>query len=324
MWLPEMAVDHETLEVMRAEGIRFVILSEEQVVGNPNASAGPYWLPLSNGQRMAVFVRDRHLSNALSFGMPDVESTDEWLEEHLAWRCQRDGLAFIATDGETFGHHHSQGVEVLGRILAPDTAPYATLTTLGRYLIQHPPQVELKVVENSSWSCSHRLDRWVVGCDCTAGDGRWKGALRRAFDNLACTLDLIYTCEMQRLGLKPWPLRDDYVAVVLGQVDGPTFLAGHGLGHLRGEETQRLLSLLEAQLYRQRMYASCTFFFEDLDRVEPRYAIANATRAIALTHYATGDDLSRGFRRDLQVPMSGKTGRSGADIFDQILERAEV
>jgi hypothetical protein len=324
MWLPEMAVDHETLGVMRAEGIRFVILSEEQVVGDLNAGAGPYWLPLPSGQRMAVFVRDRHLSNALSFGMPDAESTDEWLEEHLAWRCRRDGLVFIATDGETFGHHHRQGVEVLRHILEPEPARYAALTTLGRYLIQHPPHAELKVVENTAWSCSHRLDRWVVGCNCTAGDSRWKGALRRAFDNLACSLDWVYTCEMQRLGLKPWPLRDDYVAVVLGQVDGPTFLAGHGLGHLRAEQTERLLSLLEAQLYRQRMYASCTFFFEDLDRLEPRYAIANGTRALALTRYATGADLSRGFRRDLQVPVSGKTGRSGADIFDQILERAEV
>ena len=324
MWLPEMAVDHETLEVLAAEEIHFVILSEEQVVGDLNASAGPYWLRLPSGHRIAVFVRDRHLSNALSFGMPDAERADEWLEEHLAWRCRRDGLVFIATDGETFGHHQRQGVAVLGHILESGTARYTSLTTLGRYLSQHPPHAEVVVIENTAWSCSHRLDRWVVGCDCTAGDSRWKGALRRAFDNLACALDGIYTREAERHGLKPWPLRDDYIAVVLGQVDGPAFLSGHGLDHLSGEQAQRLLTLLEAQLCRQRMYASCTFFFEDLDRLEPRYAIAYATRALAVTRYVTGDDLSRGFRRDLQVPVSGKTGRSGADIFDQILERAHV
>ena len=72
------------------------------------------------------------------------------------------------------------------------------------------------------------------------------------------------------------------------------------------------------------MYTSCTFFFDDLERHEPCYAIANAVRALALTRYATGDDLSHGFRRDLRVAVSGKTGRTAAGILDEILEKAEV
>jgi hypothetical protein len=112
--------------------------------------------------------------------------------------------------------------------------------------------------------------------------------------------------------------------VVLGQMDGPTLLAEHDLGHLSDSETQRLLRLLEAQFYRQRMYASCTFFFEDLNRLEPRYAIANGVRAMALTRYATGDNLSNSFRRDLSVAVSERGGRTGAEILDEILEKAEV
>ena len=121
------------------------------------------------------------------------------------------------------------------------------------------------------------------------------------------------------MGLDPWPLRDGYIAVILGQVDGPGFLTGNGLAHLSDERAQRLLWLLEAQFYRQRMYISCTFFFDDLDRHEPRYAIANAVRALALVHKATGEDLSHRFRRDLGVTVSGRTGRTAADIFDEII-----
>jgi hypothetical protein len=319
-----MAVDYETLGILADEGICYTILSDEQVYGDVEQSAGPYRVALPSGEEIAVFVRDRQLSNDLSFGMPDSAYVDEWLEERVAWRCQREGLHLVATDGETFGHHHRQGVEVLSRILGAGRRHGYELTTLGLHLRQHPPQVAVQVIENTAWSCAHGLDRWIVGCDCTPGDSRWKGALRRALDNLACDLDRIYVCEAQQLGFEPWPLRDEYIAVVLGQLSGEDFLTGNGLGHLMSEETQRLLRLLEAQFHRQRMYISCTFFFGRLDRYEPRYAIANGVRALVLTRHATGEDLSHGFRRDLSVAKSTRTGLTAADIFDEIVTRAEL
>jgi hypothetical protein len=324
MWIPEMAVDYETLGILAKEGIRFTILSDEQVRGDLGAGAGPYRVQLPDGGEIVVFVRDRHLANALSFGMPDLAHVDDWLRDQVGWRCHQGKLLLIATDGETFGHHHRQGVEVLGRILDAGEAHGYELTTLGLYLRKNSPRAQLEVIENTAWSCGHRLDRWAVGCDCTPGYSRWKGALRRALDNLASDLDYVYVCQFERLGVPPWPLRDDYIAVVLAQMDGPSFLTEHGLGHLGSKEIQRLLALLGAQFHRQRMYASCTFFFDDLNRLEPRYAIANAIRALALTLQATGDDLSHSFRRDLGVAVSGKSGCTGADIFDEMIARAQV
>ncbi len=327
IWLPEMAVDHETLEVLAAEGLRYTILSDEQVYGRSSdgrsePDSGPYRVALPNGDEIAVFVRDRHLSNHLSFGMPDSTYVDQWLEEHVVPRCRGNGLHVIATDGETFGHHHRQGVKVLQRILNAGQRHGYEVTTLGAYLVRHPPKAEIEVIENTAWSCSHGLDRWLVGCSCTAGDSRWKGALRRALDNLACDLDQIYVCEARQLGFDPWPLRDRYIDVVLGKMSGETFLTGNGLGHLMTEETERLLRLLESQFRRQRMYLSCTYFFGDLDRYEPRYAIANAIRALTLTRRATADDLSHSFHRDLSVVVSRYTGLTGADIMDEIISRA--
>ncbi|MBN1179238.1 MAG: DUF3536 domain-containing protein [Anaerolineae bacterium] len=320
MWLPEMAVDMETLEVLASEGIRFTILSDEQVRGNLDAGAGPYRVRLPSGADMAVFVRDRHLSNALSFTMPDPAFIDDWLRGQVDWRCRRGGLVLIATDGETFGHHHRQGIGVLGGILRSGAAHGYALTTLGRYMREHPPEMELEVVGDTAWSCAHRLSRWVVGCGCTSGDSRWKGALRRALDNLASNLDDAYEDETKKFGLDTWRLRDDYIAVLLGRMDQDAFLAEKGLAHLSSNERQRLLQLLEAQLFRQRMYTSCTFFFEDLDRYEPRYAIASAIRALALTLYATGVDLSAGFRRDLRVAVSERSGQTGASLFDALIK----
>ncbi|MBN1977174.1 MAG: DUF3536 domain-containing protein [Anaerolineae bacterium] len=324
MWIPEMAVDYETLEIMVEEGILFTILSGEQVRGDQGAGAGPYRAPLPNGEEITVFLRDAELSNSLSFNMPQVAHMEEWLREQMDWRCRMGGLQIIATDGETFGHHHRQGVEVLSYILQAGQTHGYELTTLGSYLQHHPPLIDIEILENTAWSCSHRLNRWTVGCDCTPGDSRWKGALRRALDNLACEIDWIYVQEAQRLGAAPWPLRDGYIAVFLGQMDEQSFLQEHDLGHIKKEDAQRLLWLLKAQFHRQRMYASCTFFFADFDRTEPRYAIANSIQAMALIHYATGNDLSHGFRRDLKIVVSENTGQSGADVLDQILEQAEL
>jgi hypothetical protein len=324
MWLPEMAVDLETLEVLAAEGIRFTILSDEQVRGDLDVGAGPYRVRLPSGKEIAIFVRDRYLSNAMSFGMPAPDRVSDWMHAELDWRCNGGRLLLIATDGETFGHHHRLGVQVLGQVMAQGDAHGVALTTLGLHLRQHAPHSEIEVVENTAWSCAHRLDRWILGCACTSGDGRWKGALRRALDNLACDLDGIYVQEARRLGVSPWKLRDDYIVVIMGEVEGHEFLSGNGLSHLTSHEVQRLLWLLEAQFYRQRMYASCTFFFDDLARHEPRYAIANAVRAIALARYATGDDLTGSFRRDLGMAVSWQTGRTGADVLDDVLEWAEL
>jgi hypothetical protein len=324
VWLPEMAVDMETLEILAAEGLRFTLLSDEQVRGDLVSRAGPYWVKLSDGQRIVIFVRDRELSNSLSFAMPDRAFIDQWIEEKMGWRCQLGGLWLVATDGETFGHHQPQGVTVLSHILDGGAGHGYNITTLGLHLAHNPPKAELEIVENTSWSCAHLIDRWVVGCTCTPGDSRWKGGLRRALDNLASDLDAIYVGEAAALGFDPWLLRDDYIAVVLGEIEGKAFLREQGGGHLTHQDTQRLLALLEAQFYRQRMYASCAFFFDDLDRLEPRYAIGNAVQALALTRYATGSNLTHSFHRDLLVARNRATGRTGADILDEILEKAQI
>ena len=322
MWLPEMAVDVETLETAAQNDLRFVVLSEEQVEGDLSRGAGPYNVRLSGDRAIAVFVRERGLSDHLSFQMPSPARAKEWMDATMAYR-PAGSLSLIATDGETFGHHHRQGVTVLQRLTQPAPSDPYEITTLSRYLHEAPPTSEIAVRENTAWSCSHRLGRWATGCPCTSGCGHWKGALRRALDNLSRDIDEVYVAVVNRHSVAPWHLRDDYIRVLMGQVEQDQFLLEHDLGHLSEESQRQLLSLLQAQVYRQRMFVSCAFFFDELERIEPRYAIANAVQATALTYYATGDDLIRAFRRDLSVAISPRTNRTGIDILDELLVEAQ-
>ncbi len=323
MWLPEMAVDYETLETLVSAGLTFTVLSDEQVRGYTGGRAGPYRVRLSAGRSIAVFVRDRFVSNQLSFDMAQFSDSKAWASQTLVSRGP--GLSLVATDGETFGHHHRGGEHFLHGLLLRD-APALDLqvVSLAQYLADHPPQVDIEIWEMTAWSCGHHVARWATGCECTLGDSRWKGALRRALDNLASEIDLVYVTEARAAGANPWPLRDAYIAVVLGQMDGPAFLSAQSLGGLATAAADRLLKLLQAEFYRQRMYASCAFFFEDLTRAEPRLAIANAARALLLIKDATGEDLSHGFRRDLSVAASSRVGVTGADLYDAIIASARA
>lgn len=318
MWLPEMAVDLPTLQVLADHGIKYTILSPEQL-RTPVRGAGPYRVRLDSRRSIAVFVRDAPLSNSLSFDMGRYPNASAWVRERLLGDPP-GGLTLVATDGETFGHHHRNGVEFLWSLLTRELprAGYQ-VTHLNAYLSEHAPHTDVEVIEKTSWSCWHGLARWSTGCACTEGAGSWKSALRTALTTLADQLDGVFEEGLTGLVRDPWQMRDDYIQVVLGIVRGPQFVNRYALRALTTAQTGRVLSLLRIQLLRQRMYASCTFFFEELTRPEPRYAIANAVRAIQIAQRTLGVDLMPRFRSDLQKARSLTTPKTGADLLDEIV-----
>ncbi len=324
MWLPEMAVDFETLDVLAEQAIEWTILTESQVEGKP-AGSGPFWIEIPGGRRIKAFVRDESLSNEIAFNLGRFGGAGRWAREVLVPRKRQAGaLTLVATDGETFGHHWPGEEHFLHWLLTYEAlaAGYKVIT-LARYARDVAPQATLTLREGTAWSCLHGLARWATGCACTPGDSTWKGALRRALDNLRFELDGRYLDEVKNLpGVDPFALRDAYIRVVLGITPAAEFLKEQEID-LPADKVARLTKLIEAQFYRQQMYASCTFFFSSLDALTTHYGIANAAYAIRLTQEATGDDLSPNFRRDLSIATghSRTTGKpiSGADIFDQLV-----
>jgi len=330
MWLPEMAVDMDTLEVMYDQGLRYTILTPEQV-RLPDGGAVPrssqlYYVQLSNGHRFTLFLRDQRLSNRLAF---DPEMTQnatrfaQWCRETVAADA---GLFLIATDGETFGHHQPLRQFFLQAFLRSEAAKVGfEVTTPAKYMGAHPATQRVLLNENTAWSCAHGVDRWQSGCTCTSGDTRWKPRLRAAFDRLAGSVDALYQSACAGWIGDPWALRDAYINVILGRTGGIELLEQFSSSPIDHHTAASLLHLLEAERYCQAMYTSCGWFFDDLKRIEARNNIAYAAMAVRQVELATAVDATAGinlagaFRDDLAAAKSGVTAETGREIYDAIL-----
>ncbi len=323
LWLPDMAVDTETLDVLAECGVGFTLLSSEQVQGNLRFGAGPYRVRTASGREIAIFVRDRTLSNKISFELNWLGGAGMFAARHLAPRAD-NGLLLIATDGETYGHHHPDE-EMFLRYLLRQEAPHAgyQVAPLSGFVRDHPPQGELTVVGPSSWSCSHGVQRWQRECEC-ASPAAWKAPLREALVHLADAADAIYEREAREAGLDPWLVRHDYADVLLNRIIGPVYLAGHAEHILTRQDEDRVLTLLSAQFYRQAMFTSYAFFGTEFGAREMRNALANAARVVGLVTQATGEDLSDTLRRDLALVTDPRGEHTAMELYIEIVEAQQM
>ncbi len=307
MWLPNLAVNLEALDVLHDNGLKFTILSQAQVSGIEEG-AGPYWVKLSNGEKLAVYVRDDNLSNTVAFGIRSLGGAGRWARQTLMPTKKSVGrMILLAVEGETFGYHHPGEESFLRWLLAYEAnAVGFETTTLERDLRDNPPQMEVQVREYTAWNSAQEL-------------ARWRGNLRQAFDNLSGRLETIYADFTRGLGIDGWALLRDYIRVRLGTSSEAEWLSEAGLSALSTEKTTTLQTLVRSQFHRLRMYTSAAFFYEDLDRSETRLSVADAVMALRLAAHATGYDLLPMFQLDLsQVPADPK-GFTASRMLDQVL-----
>ena len=325
MWLAETAVDQETLSILAEEGVRYTILAPWQAA-EPITPGEPYRVALPGGRSITVFFYNGPLSAGVSFDDDVTRNADVFaatrLQQHLdRGRVERgeDQFIIIASDGELYGHHkplRDHFLSYLVRDSAPDHG--FGVTTLGRYLASHPPQRAVRLRMPTAWSCSHGVARWDTGCACTEGDSSWKYALRSALNQLAMRLDALYVEATATALRDPWAARDAWLAVRNHWTSGRAFWERHGVHSrrpFRRARAEAIVQLLEAEYEAQAMFTSCGFFFEDLDRIEPRNDIAFARRAISLAWQATHTDLQSEFLANLAEARSWRTGRTGADLY---------
>ncbi|HEX9035693.1 MAG TPA: DUF3536 domain-containing protein [Ktedonobacterales bacterium] len=330
MWLAETAADLETLAALRRAGVRYTVLAPWQSA-EPVDTTEPYFVRLPDGDTITVFFYNGPLSGMVSFDAEATSDADRFAHRDLAPHLNaekvargEDQLILIATDGELYGHHKPWRDKFLWRLTREAAADAGyEVTTLDRYLRHHPPTREAWLKEPSSWSCHHGVLRWSDGCACTPEDSSWKRPLRDAFDRLRLRLDAGFEREAATAFSDPWSARDAYLDVLSGVKTSQAFWQEQGRYRrrplLRGTE-KRLGRLLEAQYYGQAIYTSCGWFFEDLDRIEPRNDIAFARRAISLAWKGGGNggDLQDAFLRDLADARSSLTGKDGADLYREL------
>jgi len=328
MWLPEMAVDLETLTVMESLGLRYTILCPHQVErlnGEWADSIRPYFVRLPNHRTFTIFLRDEELSNRLAFDPSltvDAAQFARW-SRNVIGRDQ--GLFIIAIEGETFGHHQERRQFFLNSLLHTELPRSGfEVFTPGMCLLEHPPTEEVRIVNNTAWSCAHGVARWSIGCPCTPGDQQWKSRLRTAFDRLAGAVDALYESECRRWIDKPWLLRDSYINVMLNSMDGLQLLQQFSTAAIPTQDALRILYLLEAGRYCQAMYTSAGLYFEDVSRIETRSNIGYAAMAVEQVRLATGIDLAPGLRSDLAAVTSWLTNETGRDIYDRLIIERQI
>jgi Domain of unknown function (DUF3536)/Glycosyl hydrolase family 57 len=324
MWLAETAIDMESLDLLAQNGITYTILAPWQAAEGIDATE-PYILPLRDGRSITIFFYNGSLSGGVSFD--DSVTNDAgnfasvFLPRHLVQEKRDEGkeqLIIVATDGELYGHHKIWRDKFLSYLLTHGAPEHDfEVCSLERYMQMYPAMREVQLRTPSAWSCAHGVARWSTGCSCTEGDSSWKPALRNALTKLNdCGQEIFERYTSATLD-DPWAARDEYLPLRNGWETAESFWERHGKEH-RTPDAQaawRTLTLLEAQYYHQYSFTSCGWFFEDLDRIEPRNDIAFARRAISLVWQATGIDLQSAFVKDLQSARSWRTGVTGADLY---------
>ena len=328
MWLSETAVDQETLDVLADEGITFTILAPWQS-RDPGIDTGEGYLgPVSGGRSIQVLFFDAPLSKHVCFTPRVTESARDFVDLCLpmreSWvrrRREQAQLLLMAMDGEFFGHHQRGRDRFLQDLLDLAGERDYDLVTPAEYLRACPPRTTVEIADRTAWSCSHGVARWEYGCACTRGPSDWKGILFGALTRLAEEIDAIYESETRGRLPDPWEARHGYVTVLLGEMTAEEYAEQQLSGRSSSDSLERVIALLRAQWYRQLMFTSCGFFFEDASRIEPVNNLAYAARAIADVRSATGHDLADSFRRSLRPLRSWRTGESGEALYNRVLTR---
>lgn len=347
IWLPETAVDLETLDVLATCGIRFTILAPHQagrirpigrrawrsVGGGRIDPTMAYELRLPSRRALNIFFFDGPISHAVAF--EHLLTKGEDLARRLAGSFTDartwPQLAHIATDGETYGHHHRFGDMALAYALDYIEANnLARLTNYGEYLDRYPPTHQVQIVERTSWSCAHGVERWRSDCGCNSGghlgwSQAWRAPLREALDWLRDTLAPRYEEKAGRFVKDPWAARNDYIEVILDRSPESLdrFLRRHADRELSKAEQITLLKLLELQRHAMLMYTSCGWFFDELSGIETVQVIQYAGRVVQLAEELLGESYEAAFLDRLQRAKSNlPEHQDGRHVYQKFVKPA--
>ena len=310
MWLPETAVDVDSLEALAEHGIRFTILASHQAgrvrrigerawsdAGGGVDSKMPYLTRLPSGRQLVLFFYDDSIARAVAFeGL--LRDGSEFARRLASAFDGREGpqLVHIATDGETYGHHHRYGEMALAWALHElETSGQAEVINYAAYLARPPPTHEAEIAERTSWSGAHGIERWRADCGCRIGAHSewrqaWRAPLREALDWLRDAVAAPFEEVGRGFFADPWAARDEYIEVLHDRSPEhlARFLTRHAGRALDQTETVTALKLLELQRHAMLMYTSCGWFFDELSGIETVQLIRYAGRVVQLAQDVFG------------------------------------
>lgn len=347
MWLAETAADTPSLEALAEQGIKFTILSPFQasrvrsirgghwtdVNGGRVDPSRPYMVKFPSKRKLAVFFYDAPVSKAVAFekllnsGEVFAARLMDGYDDGRNW----DQLVHIATDGESYGHHHRYGEMALAAAFHHiESNNLAILTNYAEFLEKHPPTVEVQIHEKSAWSCSHGVGRWFADCGCNSGGRpgwhqRWRAPLREALDWLRDSLAPRFESKAAEFFHEPWLARNDYISVILDRSNEKVaaFFQRHASQPLNEDQQVTALRLLELQRYAMLMYTSCGWFFDEISGIETVQIIQYAGRVLQLAKTLFETDFEPAFLQRLEkAPSNIHEHRNGRVIYEKFAKPA--
>ncbi len=327
MWLAETAVDTESLEILAENGILYTLLAPRQAkalrkIGDKEwttipaeliDSRIPYLCPLPSGKKIVLFFYHGGIAQGVAF--EGLLNNGKNFAARLMSAFDNDDkpqLVHIATDGESYGHHHRYGEMALADCMNYiEEMALATITNYGAFLAKFPPQYEVQIHENSSWSCVHGVERWKSNCGCNTGghpgwSQAWRAPLRNTLNWLRDELIPIYEKEAGKLVKNVWIARNDYISVLLNRTDRAVndFIRRNEIKELNKEERTRLLRLMEMQRNALLMFTSCGWFFDEISGIETNQILQYANRAIYYASQVSSRDFHQEFIKGLEEAPS--------------------
>lgn len=336
MWLAETAVDLTSLELLVKHDIKFTILAPRQAAAIRKIGENswhdvntesidtrrPYKCVLPSGNSIVLFFYDGDIAQGVAFNglLNDGKKFAHRLMDSFEGDAKEAQLVHIATDGETYGHHHRHGEMALAYCLDYiGRQEDAQLTNYAEFLAKFPPTYEIRVHENSSWSCVHGVERWRDNCGCNSGKPgyhqRWRGPLRDSLDWLRDHLSDIYELEASFFLKDPWKARDEYINVILNRTDDT--IAAFMKEHCKLDvEPNKVFRLMEVQRNAMLMYTSCGWFFDEISGIETVQILQYACRAMQLVSQTSNVNLEGEFLARLKhAPSNLNYVDDGAEVY---------
>lgn len=346
MWLAETACDNATLEVLAAHGMKYVILAPGQcarvrkigaaewtdVTGGKVDPKRAYQCHLPSGNKIALFFYDGPVSQSIAFS--DALKSGQNFVRRLtdAYNLSDETqLMHVATDGETYGHHQKFADMALASCLENiEHTPDVHLTVYGEFLAKFPPQYEAQIIENTSWSCFHGVERWRSNCGCNSGRAgwhqKWRGPLRAALDFVRDELIKTFEQKGKEYFKDPWAARNDYIELILDRsLDAQhKFFLRHAT-ETAWRDRSTALKLLEMQRHCLLMYTSCGWFFDEISGIETVQILQYAARALELNRQVGGKDVEGPFVQMLaNAPSNIKELKNGANAYEKYVKPTAV
>jgi alpha-amylase/alpha-mannosidase (GH57 family) len=302
-------------------------------------STHPYLVKLDEGRSINIFFYDGPTSRAIAFEglLNSGENFGSRLMQafHGDKPADEPQLVHVATDGESYGHHHKHGEMALSYAMHwIEDSGNARLINYGEFLYKFPPQWEAVVVDNSSWSCVHGIERWRSDCGCNGGHAgwnqQWRGPLREALDFLRDRTAPLAESIAKPLLNDIWAARDAYIQVLLDRSSSSVdrFFAAHASHQLTAAERVVVLELLELERHAQLMYTSCGWFFDEISGIETVQVISYAGRVLQLAAKLFGKDgeaLEAAFLEILaRAPSNVPEFANGAEVYAKFVTGARL